>query len=390
MLGQRVSDTWEVVIFFLGAGFASGDPKPQQDRSMLSRDGWEELAGSASKEGITGSRDTQSNSPYLACDSNGRPIIAWKEECSPTSVHVIKWTGATWKQLTPERGIRAEPKTGVPTSPSLVVGSGEDLFVAWAETFFSTERQGSVWGIYVKRFADGEWLPLGDSCFPGGLSKSPNPSAAPRIVVDSRGHLFVAWHEVIDDEYTVYLKRWDGKEWREVGGSASGRGISQNRGDSAMFPVLGIDKRESPIVAWRHSAALPQAQIYVRRWNGGSWETLGDSSTGGGISKSTHGVYNPSLALDSNGLPYVAWCQLPRERSQIYLKYWDGKQWQELGGSASGGGISNAREKAEEPSVVIDSQGRAIVAWKNIAGSESVIYVRRWNGKTWEELSDPR
>jgi hypothetical protein len=72
---------------------------------------------------------------------------------------------------------------------------------------------------------------------------------------------------------------------------------------------------------------------------------------------------------------------------QIYLKSWDGTSWAELGGSASGGGVSNNATGSRTPSIAYDALGRAVVAWGDDADGDSEVYVRRYDGAAWAQLA---
>src|SRR5690606_30141275 len=120
---------------------------------------------------------------------------------------------------------------------------------------------------------------------------------------------------------------------------ASGGGISDNSGSSEN-PSLAISA-EGPIIAW-HDDSSGDWEIYVRRWNGAAWIEMGaGSASGGGISEDEEGSWSPSLAVSPDG-PIVAWYNGYGSGSEIYVRRWDGAAWVEMGaGSASGGGVSN-------------------------------------------------
>ncbi len=55
-------------------------------------------------------------------------------------------------------------------------------------------------------------------------------------------------------------------------------------------------------------------------------------------------------------------------------------RWVELGaGSASGGGIGGGLGSPERPSLAIDPDGKPIVAWEGNLSMSREIYVKRWN-----------
>src|SRR5262245_28237766 len=66
--------------------------------------------------------------------------------------------------------------------------------------------------------------------------------------------------------------------------------------------------------------------------------------------------------------------------------------WPELGGSASGDGVSGAIAPAvaRDVAVAVGSDGRPVVAYTLYPGpvsSQGAITVKRWTGTTWETLS---
>src|SRR3989338_4165014 len=113
-------------------------------------------------------------------------------------------------------------------------------------------------------------------------------------------------------------------EWVEVGeGSATGGGISDDAGNS-VSPSLAIDSDGTPIVAWYDSSA----GIYVERLNGTAWaEFSPGSASEGGISGNATpflGSWYPSLAINANNNPAVAWYD---SGATVYFKQFNGTAW---------------------------------------------------------------
>lgn len=173
--------------------------------------------------------------------------------------------------------------------------------------------------------------------------------------------------------------------WQEVGtGSASGGGISNSEGFS-FNSTLAIASNGTPYIAWE-DASSGNSEIYVRAWNGSSWVEVGESSaSGGGISNNIGQSYEPSIAIAPDGFPYVAWEETDGADTEIYVRAWSGISWVELGNSsASGGGISNDDGNSWFPSIAIAPNGFPYVAWMDLESTE--IYVRMWNGISWAEV----
>ena len=187
----------------------------------------------------------------------------------------------------------------------------------------------------------------------------------------------------------IYLIGYNGTFWEEYAGSAQGGGVSNTPYES-QFPSLAIAANGNPAIAWQEKANGSTYQIYFKRWNGSSWQELNGSASGQGVSNSVAGLDNPLpvLAVDNAGLPVIAWGD-----THIYLKKWDGVNWIEIGGSASGLGIDNEERGAWDGGV---SQARLIMAANDypqvsyfvsgglLCGLDGSIEMKKWTGSSWQ------
>ena len=125
-----------------------------------------------------------------------------------------------------------------------------------------------------------------------------------------------------------------------------------------------------------------------------TWQGLDNSAASGGISNSggDKDSRSPVVASDSYARPYVAWADNRTGDYEIYVKRWNGSNWEDLNGSASDGGISDNSGDSREPAIAFDGENNAYVAWEDVSSGTSQIYVKRWNDedKTWESLGDTR
>jgi hypothetical protein len=226
------------------------------------------------------------------------------------------------------------------------------------------------------------WHEVGaDSSCGGGISDNSGDSGQPSVAVAPDGRPYVAWEDKSSGNDEIYLRRWSGSSWEEVGaGSATGGGIS-NSSSNTETPSLAIAPDGTPYIAWS-DARGGNMEIYVRRWSGSSWEEVGTgSASGGGISDDSGDSSLPSIAVAPDGTPYVAWNDgSAGNLATIYIRRWNGSSWQEVGaGSASGQGISGSVYSGW-PSVAVAPDGRPYVAWHHTSGGDYEIYVRRWEG----------
>lgn len=226
------------------------------------------------------------------------------------------------------------------------------------------------------------WLEVGaGSGSGGGISNSPGESSRPALLETPDGALIAAWSDGRGGNSQIFVRRWNGSEWVEMGtGSASGGGVSDTSGESS-FPALLTDSEGSPVLAWQQQVGN-DSEIYVRRWDSTAWVEMGNgSASGGGISNNNGQSSHPAMALVGEDV-LVVWDDDSKGNLEIYGRAWDGADWVEVGGSASGGGISRNGGASVLPSVAV-LDGRPLVAWGDDSGGETEIYARVFNGKRW-------
>jgi type IV secretory pathway protease TraF len=351
---------------------------------------WAEMGRSATGGGLSSSAG-RSSLASLALDALGFPVVAWREEAPAgyqNRIYLKRWNGSAWVELGGSASGGGVSDTDNCVSPAVAFDGNGNPVVAWEAYNPVSENE----EIYLKRWSGTAWEELGGSATGGGVSKSPsNHSYRPSLVVDKSGNPVVAWAEKIDTGYhEIYLKRWNGNSWEEIGGSASGGGVSNTPYAMSLAPSLAVDSSGNPVVAW--AEYFSGWQIYLRRWNaiGGGWVEVGGSASGPGLSDSEGSCSVPSLALDAAGTPFVAWQESRGEGNiQISLKRWDpGTQsWVGLGGSELPGGVNQSPASGIHPSLVVDPSGRPLVAWEEMmALGVSEIYVKRWTGTAWVEF----
>src|SRR5262249_15345567 len=125
--------------------------------------------------------------------------------------------------------------------------------------------------------------------------------------------------------------------------------------------------------------------VYVKRFDGTNWVPFGTgAASGSGISGAT-GAGVIDLALTTDGTKVAAaWTVSVSGTRQVYLREYSGGTWNQLGGSASGSGISAAAGNKNTPTVAYLS-GTLFAAWQNQVSATTEIYVARFNGSAWAE-----
>jgi hypothetical protein len=143
-------------------------------------------------------------------------------------------------------------------------------------------------------------------------------------------------------------------------------------------PAIVTDKDGKIVVAWYEQDASSQTRVYVKRWTGTAWEQLGDVLN----TVADSNANDPSLAIDSQNRPVVAWHESDTTSSTVKVKMWTGTTWEQLGGGH--GGTTLTVDDGEFPSLALASDGAPVLAYEKSGD----VLVRVWDSSTltWVQL----
>jgi hypothetical protein len=236
--------------------------------------------------------------------------------------------------------------------PSISVGTDNKPIVTWQE------NDGTSWNIYVKRWNGTSWVQLGDA-----LDFSLIANAQHSVIdIGTDNNPVVAWYEETSTTSRIYAKRWDGTQWVQLGGFINVAGSKK-----AYMPSLALDSLNNPFISW-HEASTTSTNVYAKRWDAvsASWVRLGTLLD---IASSAN-AENPSIQIGINDYPTVAW----QESGNVYVKAWNGTAWTQISKAVD----VNLADTAANPSLALRSDGKPIIAWDESSGTASNIYVKRY------------
>jgi hypothetical protein len=237
---------------------------------------------------------------------------------------------------------------------SLSIDNGGDVYIAFSQ--YSYTGGTSDTDLWVKRWtASAGWTAL------GGTLKSAAGTGLSRPSIAARGSVVaVAFEEGPVLTRSVYVKEWDGSSWNLLGGSIDQLG-------SATTPALALDASGTPVIAWERTTANQRA-VMVAKWSGSGWATLGTV-----LNTSAQNASAPQIVLDPAGNPVVAFLEdLPAGGAGVFVKAWNGTEWVLLGGPL------NTSIYAQNVSLVLDASNRPVVAW-----DEGEVYAAVYDGSSF-------
>jgi hypothetical protein len=215
----------------------------------------------------------------------------------------------------------------------------------------------------VQKFNGTEWEQVGEAGF------TINPVISVSIAVDADGIPYVAYKEE-GNGYKAQVSKFDGENWV---GLDYPTGISA--GEVSNFPpVVKIADDNTVFVSYRdHSLGY---KACVSTWNGNTWETVGDAA----FSEAASDLL--TMALTSDGTPYVAFKDENDGGYKVSVMKFNGEEWEYVGGRSSSTNIvGNTME------IAIGADDLPVVAYNN-EGNGNKLTVMKFDGENWNNLGE--
>ncbi len=278
----------------------------------------------------------------MVLDGNGYPHITWEVDTIVNSeIYYVHWNGTNWE-----------------------CANGDD---------YSTNQASA------------------------NVSNNAGPSWRPSLALDDNGYPHIAWNDYTPGNAEVLYVHWNGTNWQ----CANGDDYSVNPGSANVSGVnsgsgylsLAVDSSGYPHIAWRSNVSGRLEILYVH-WNGTNWQCAnGDdysvNPASANVSNNIGYSEHPSIILDDNGYPHIAWIQNTSGNYETYYVHWNGSNWECANGNnysvnPASANVSGVNSGSGYLSLAVDSSGYPHIAWRsNVSGRLEILYVH-WNGTNWQ------
>lgn len=249
---------------------------------------WELMGG-----GDLSTANVNTSGGAVALDDDGHPVVAWSQytpgQIGRNRIHVRRFTELAYVPLDPELGGIAGPGASALT-PSLAFDSAGDEIVAFSESGVRTFRRGdSAWESY-----GGEQV-VGIPDILGAHSPhlARTPGGDPVIAI--------AQYDSTTSTSNGYLLEWTGSAWQSVGSA-----LDIVPGEHSYMRDLVIDANGAPVIALSEGPD-DVTSLYIMRWNGSGFVDVGtlplSAYTG------TQSVIGAALDVDVCGRLMVAFTE---------------------------------------------------------------------------------
>jgi hypothetical protein len=275
-----------------------------------------------------------------------------------------------------------------------LAASGATLYTTWIETGRPFDGSNAAWPhTYTDQFLGSSWSMLGSSYQSVNSEFQSYLEAFWPSATVSSGSLWISYYQANNSQENpskIYAKQWTGGAWQGAAIGAGGAGCGNPNAKCFQMRSAVTDVGGTPYIAFLEtdrSYPLPHPTfVYVKAWNGSSWNLVGTGPLNRGPNVQT--AESVLITSDGNN-PYVGWTEYPKVSDtqdgvpQVFVSKWDGSQWNPVGGSLNmnaGGGW------ASEASIAFLS-GQPYVAWTERSQSgSSQLYVKTFNGSTWVQV----
>ncbi|NVM56069.1 MAG: hypothetical protein HWN66_20390, partial [Candidatus Helarchaeota archaeon] len=313
-------------------------------------------------EVISTESNANSRYPSLTVEEGGSLHVAWVDSTNYSGagtdgdIFYRCWNTTTNTWTLTE--VVSTESTADSLHPSIAVDGDGDVHVAWYD-YTDYNGAGSDSDIFYKRWnaTTGAWT-LTEVV----STESTEWSQYPVLAVDMGGHLHVLWEDYTDyggagEGWDIFYKRWNASldiwTMTEVF-SIECVGIGNYSGD----PAIMADESGHVHIVWHawNDIFYNYSDFLYKCWNAttGTWAPTESISDFGS---------DPAIAVDYSGSVHVAWSSgSDWSISDIFYKYRNATtgMWSMIAVVSTEG----PRLSAENPTIVVDGDGRVHVAWQ--------------------------
>ena len=177
---------------------------------------------------------------------------------------------------------------------------------------------------------------------------------------------------MLSDGSVIQVWAWDGSAWAQAGEGLTTEGLVNK---------FAVGANGEALVSYLEATESGSGALKVAFWDGTAWATLGEMINLFPDSGSFN--FDESLLITAEGQPVIAWTETPDFMSpdQVYVRQWDGSTWQPLGDLESLN--LNTASSADMTAITALPEGGFMVAW----GEDGMVFERTWDGTAWSDAA---
>ena len=278
----------------------------------------------------------------------------------PSAIAVRAWSGGS----TVNTPICIAPNAQV--DPQIISDGSGGAIITW-------EDQRGVSDIYA-RLVDSsgavQWVDNGSAVCTAGLSQ-----VDPRLISDGAGGAIITWSDGRNgsSNYDIYAQRVDSSgvvQWSDNGSASCTASGNQ------QYPQIISDGAGGAIITWQDGRnGSSNYDIYAQRVDSSGAVQWADN--GSPICTAPNAQFTPQIISDGSGGAIITWYDNRNGNYDIYAQRVDSSgatQWAD-----NGSPICTAAGNQLNPQIISDSSGGAIITWQDNRNGNYDIYAQRVN-----------
>ena len=257
-------------------------------------------------------------------------------------------------------------------SPSVSINSQGDVIIAW------TQYDGANWRLYIRAKRNGIWnLP---ASFQDAISPAGSDAMMPQVAINDSGEILIVWLQSNGSHNQIFLSEYTNGQWHHP--ASLEESISPTEG-AALGPQVALNNQGKAIVVWFQDARKGLYSVFISVRDNGQWDH--PDSIDDFISPSEgEDASNPEVALNNKGDAYITWEQTKDNVSQIFNSEFRDGTWHHPRNIQDHISNSTVHSGAYNPKVAISDNGEAIIAWQQVVGTLSQLFVSEYHQKKWK------
>jgi hypothetical protein len=313
--------------------------------------------------------------PKIVGDGSGGVLVAWYDSRSGADrdvyAHHVLASGTT-DPAWPVNGRALCSAAGDQTNPRLVSDGVGGAIVVWQDARAGAQSDIYTQHVLANGVVDPSWpvdgLPV---CTATGSQQ------VPEVASDGSGGALVAWQDFrtlsTADVYSAHVLASGTVDptW-----PVDGRALCVAGGEQSAIAIAASSPGEA-IVAWKDGRSGTSFDIYVQRASGPAGP--GWPVDGRAVCTATGDQRNPVVAADGSGGAVVSWHDKRVDAGNIYAQHVLASGFVDPVWPTDGSALCIAVNQQQEPRILADGSGGAIVTWMDMrgAGGFNDVYAQR-------------
>lgn len=204
---------------------------------------------------------------------------------------------------------------------------------------------------------------------PENISVGENPVYWPNLALDNTGAPHLAWHVASGHNAGIFYRNKVGGVWND------GEVVTPKTKFATFWrPSLGIDPDGNPHIAYFRVGKEGSAIMFTSRIGVNKWKPAVK------VSEELPNPVTPKIIVDGQGMKHIFWLSGEGTVREVYYAWGDGEEWH------SAERISQYRYLSDDPVATLGPRGELHVAWSASLGKgKRMVYYRKGMKSDWSD-----